>query len=173
MNKNIKLVAAIVSAFVIGFSVSNMAISDMPSKIAVVDVPQVVSSSAQVMALKTEQQAKAKELVTFLEKARKDVAATTDVKKKQSLEEKYTKELNEKRAAIDKNYSEKLSQIDNAISVQIASQAKMNGYDIVLAKGVVLYGGNDITEEVKQAVNTAEKASAAKKPAAKSKSKKR
>lgn len=158
MNKNIKLFAVVVSAFVVGFSISNMAISDMPSKIAVVDVPEVVSSSSQVMALKAEQQAKAKELVTFLEKARKDVAATTDTKKKQSLEEKYTKELNEKRAAIDKNYNEKLSQIDNAISVQIASQAKLNGYDIVLAKGVVLYGGNDITEEVKQAVNTAEKA---------------
>ena len=45
-------------------------------------------------------------------------------------------------------------------SNQIASQAKLNNYDIVLAKGVVLYGGDDITEAVKQAVNDSEKAAA-------------
>ena len=71
--------------------------SDVPSKIAVVDVQEVVNSSSQVQALKKEQQAKMKEVVSFVEKARKEVAATTDVKKKQALEEKYNKELNTKK----------------------------------------------------------------------------
>ena len=124
----------------------------MPSKIAVVDVSSVVNSSSQVQALKKEQQAKAKDLMTFIEKARKDVAATTDTKKKQALEDKYNKELNTKRAAMDKNYATKLEAIDKSISAQIANQAKTGGYDIVLAKGVVLYGGSDITEAVKKAV---------------------
>lgn len=140
------------SAFVVGAAFSNFAMSDVPSKIAVVDVPQVVNSSSQVQALKKEQQAKTKEIVAFVEKARKDVAATTDVKKKQALEDKYNKELNAKKSAMDKNYATKLTAIDTAISKQIEAQAKAGGYDIVLAKGVVLYGGSDITDAVKKAV---------------------
>lgn len=152
MNNKFKFLAVGISAFVIGLSLNNIAVSDVPSKIAVVDVSSVVNSSSQVQALKKEQQAKAKDLMTFIEKARKDVAATTDTKKKQALEDKYNKELNTKRAAMDKNYATKLEAIDKSISAQIANQAKTGGYDIVLAKGVVLYGGSDITEAVKKAV---------------------
>ena len=152
MKNEVKFLLAGVSAFVIGLSMSNFAMSDAITKIAVVDVQQVVNSSSQVQNLKKEQQAKAKEIVAFVEKARKDVAATTDVKKKQALEDKYNKELNTKKAAMDKNYTIKLEAIDKAISAQIANQAKAANYDIVLAKGVVLYGGTDITEAVKKAV---------------------
>lgn len=152
MNNKLKLLAVGVSTFVIGLSLSNFAMSDVTTKIAVVDVQSVVNSSSQVQALKKEQETKAKEIVTFIEKARKDVAATTDVKKKQTLEEKYNKELSTKRAAMDKNYATKLEAIDKAISAQISNQAKAGGYDIVLAKGVVLYGGSDITDAVKKAV---------------------
>lgn len=152
MNTKIKIFTIGVLTFAAGIAFSNFAMSDVPSKIAVVDVQQVVNSSSQVQALKKEQQAKMKEVVAFVEKARKEVAATTDVKKKQALEEKYNKELNTKKAAMDKNYSDKLTAIDSAISKQIETQAKAGGYDVVLAKGVVLYGGSDITEAVKKAV---------------------
>ncbi len=152
MNKKMKFVLVGLSTFVIGLTLGNFAMSDVPSKIAVVDVPSVVSASSQVKALKKDQEAKTKEIVAFIEKARKDVAATTDVKKKQALEDKYNKELASKKAAMDKNYATKLSAIDTAISKQIEAQAKAGGYDIVLAKGAVLYGGSDITEAVKKAV---------------------
>lgn len=152
MNNKIKILAVGLLTFASGIAFSNFAMSDVPSKIAVVDVQEVVNSSSQVQALKKEQQAKMKEVVSFVEKARKEVAATTDVKKKQALEEKYNKELNTKKTAMDKNYAEKLTAIDSTISKQIEAQAKAGGYDIVLAKGVVLYGGSDITDAVKKAV---------------------
>ena len=53
---------------------------------------------------------------------------------------------------MDKNYASKLKTIDNTISSKITEQAKTGGYDLVLAKGVVLYGGTDITDAVKKAV---------------------
>ena len=152
MNNKLKFLTVGLLTFAAGIAFSNYAMSDVPSKIAVVDVQAVVNSSSQVQALKKEQQAKTKEIVTFIEKARKDVAAVTDVKKKQALEEKYNKELSSKKTAMDKNYSDKLTVIDATISKQIENQAKLGGYDIVLAKGVVLYGGSDITEAVKKAV---------------------
>ena len=152
MNNKIKILAVGLLTFASGIAFSNFAMSDVPSKNAVVEVQEVVNSSSQVQALKKEQQAKMKEVVSFVEKARKEVAATTDVKKKQALEEKYNKELNTKKTAMDKNYADKLTAIDSTISKQIEAQAKAGGYDIVLAKGVVLYGGSDITDAVKKAV---------------------
>lgn len=154
MNNKLKFLVVGLSTFVVGLSVNNFAMSDVPPnfKIAVVDVSKVVNSSTQVAALKKEQQTKAQDLVKFVEKARKDVASTTDTKKKQALEDKYNKELKAKKEAMDKNYTTKLTAIDNSISNQISAQAKAGNYDIVLAKGVVLYGGSDITDAVIKAV---------------------
>ena len=153
MKNTTKILMGVAAAFVLGLTVNNFAMSDVATmRIAVVDVPQVVDASTKVQALKKEQQAKAKDLASFIEKARKDVAGTTDVKKKKSLEEKYTKELNTRREALEKDYAKKLAETDAAISAQIANVAKANNYDIVISKGVVLYGGADITAAVKASV---------------------
>ena len=136
----------------IGFASNNFAFSDSANKIAVIDVQQVVTASSQVKELKKDQETKAKEIQKFVKKARKEVASTTDIKKKQNLEEKYNKELQAKRDAMSKNYSEKLAEIDNSISNKINNYAKMQGYDIVISKGAVLYGGDDITEAISKTV---------------------
>jgi Skp family chaperone for outer membrane proteins len=137
------------AAFVLGVSAANFAISGPTAfNVAVVDIQKVVGSSTQVAALKREHEAKIADLNAFVEKARKDVSAQTDDKKKKELETKYNKELNEKKAAMDKHYADKLQTIDKAITKQIETQAKRDNYDIVLAKGAVLHGGTDITEAV-------------------------
>lgn len=148
--KKLGMVTLGLAAFVIGMTVNNFAMSDVPPsyRVAVVDVSKVVASSAQVKALKKEQQTKATEIVKFVEKARKDVAAVTDEKKKKALEDKYSKELLTKRDKLEKEYTTKLTAIDKNISTTIESQAKAKNYNIVLAKGVVLYGGDDITEDI-------------------------
>lgn len=53
-----------------------------------------------------------------------------------------------KRDKLEKEYTSKLTAIDANISKTIETQAKAKNYNIVLAKGVVLYGGDDITAEV-------------------------
>lgn len=151
MNK-MKFLVLGAAAFVIGMSVQQFAMSDVPSKVAIVDVQQVVASSVQVKNLKKEQQAKASEIIKYIEKARKDVASVSDEKKKKALEDKYNKELIAKRDKLEKDYAAKLSAIDKSISATIATEAKNNNYDLVLAKGVVLYGGEDITANIIKAV---------------------
>ena len=156
MNNKIKLLAVGLAAFVIGVGANNLAISDTVAtatsapvfKVAIVDVPQVVASSAQVQALKKEQQAKAEDVIKYIEKARKEVAATKDETKKKSLEEKYNKELIQKIEKIEKDYTTKLQAIDKNISTKIEETAKARNYNVVLAKGVVLYGGDDITQDI-------------------------
>lgn len=150
MNKTLGLLA--VSLLAAGCLSFNSAVVAKDFTVAVVDVPQVVTSSAQVQALKKEQQAKAEELVKFIENARKDVASITDSSKKKAAEEKYSKELQTKKEKIELEYASKLKAIDASISKQIETQAKAQGYDVVLSKGVVLYGGKDITSKIVKVV---------------------
>lgn len=121
-------------------------------KVAIVDVQKVVNKSAQVQALKKEQEAKSKEIREFIKKANDEVKAQTDQKKKQEIVKKYEKELAAKREANSKAYKAKLEAIDKTITATINNYAKTNGYDLVLVKGAVLYGGDDITEAVSKVV---------------------
>lgn len=154
MNKRVKFLAVMAAAFVIGMSVNNYAMSSVPSnfKVGIIDIQKVVGSSNQVKALKKEQQAKTQEIVKFVETARKDVASITDEKKKKTVEDKYNKELVAKKDKMEKEYASKLSAIDASISKTVQDQAKAGNYDVVLAKGVVLYGGDDLTEAVVKAL---------------------
>lgn len=131
---------------VTAFTMNTVSAADF--NVAIVDVPQLVSASSQVQALKKEQQTKAEEMVKFIEAARKDVASISDAAKKKAAEEKYNKEFQTKREKMDKEYAAKLKTLDDSISKQITEQAKLRGYDLVLSKSMVLYGGKDITAEL-------------------------
>ena len=155
MNQNAKIFALTLGAFLVGSLVNNVAISaaSLPTfKIAVVDVQKVVSTSTQVKNLKETQKTKIQDLTTFVNKAKTEVADAKDATQKKALEDKYNKELNERKTKIDKEYAESLTSIDKNISEVIASTAKAENFDVVLAKGVVLFGGEDITDKVSKAI---------------------
>jgi outer membrane protein len=154
MKNSVKFLSVALAAFVIGLTTANFAVSDVPSnfKVAVVDVQKVVASSSQVKALKDEQNKKGQEIAKFIETAKANLDKEKDPSKKKALEAKYDKEFKAKREAMAKNYETKLMAIDKDISTIIDSNARQNGYDLVLAKGVVLSGGTDITDEVAKQV---------------------
>ncbi len=141
-------------AFIMGLTAGNYAVSDVPSnfKVAVVDVQKVVASSNQVKALTKEQAAQRESLAQFVKTASDAINKETDTKKKKALEDKYNKEFKLKQENITKNYETKLLAIDKSITALINSNAKTNGYNLVLAKGIVLSGGTDITEEISKQV---------------------
>ena len=144
-NMKRKLVAA---AIVLGLSFNTA----FATQVAFVDVQKVVDSSAQVQALKKERETQMKEVVSLVEKARKEIAAESDTDKKKALDEKYTKQLNAKREKMDKEYASKLKTIEESISNIVNTQAKLKGYDMVISRGVVLYGTTDMTDDVIKAV---------------------
>lgn len=152
--RNQTLLAACAVSLIVGFAANNFVMSDVPAnfKVAKVDVQKVVTSSKMVNALKDERKNKVDELVKFAEKGRAEVAKESDPAKKKSIEEKYNKELNAKKEAIDKEYVTKLENIDKSISGQIEKKAKDSGYDLVLSKGIVLYGATDITDEISKII---------------------
>ncbi len=149
MDKHFKSVLALSIAFVIGCGFNSMANSNgAVSKIAVVDIPQVVSQSTQVKNLKAEHDKKKNEMIQFMNKAKSEVDAQTDINKKKAVAQKYEKELAAKREAAAKDYTKKLAQIDKDITAVITKQAQSMGYDMVLAKTSVIYGGDNITDTV-------------------------
>lgn len=153
MKTNLKIAAVAACTFALGFMLNNPALSDIAStRVAVVDVNKVVAGSKQVNALKVEQQNKINSLRSFVATAKQNVSKEKDATKKKALEAKYNKELQNKTAAIEKEYAQKLQAIDANISNVISVSAKAKGYNLVLAKGVVLYGGTDITADVIKSV---------------------
>ncbi len=154
MKNSLKIVLLVAFAFGLGLGINNFAMSGVPAnfKVAVVDVQKVVSSSKQVSDLKKEQTKKMDEIKAFIENAQSEIAKTPDLKKKEVLANRYDKQLSTKKTAQDKEYAKKLSDIDKNITNVIITKAKKKGYNLVLAKGVVLFGGDDLTEEIAKSV---------------------
>ena len=150
MKNNIRFLTITLLAFAIGLTAGNYALSDMPSnfKVAVVNVPKLVESSAQVKVLKEQNTRNIQELAKFSETAQNAINKEKDPTKQKALKEKYQKEFQTKRTAMTKTYETKLMEIDKSISALVESHAKAQGYNLVLAKGAVLVGGNDITDEI-------------------------
>lgn len=116
--------------------------------VAIVDLQQIVSNSAQVKQLKQEHNKKIAELDKIIVNARGEIANEKDPAKILLLEDKYMKEFNTKKEALDRDYNARLSSIEKNIKSEIAKKAQKDSYDYVFAKSVVLYGGKDITSEL-------------------------
>ena len=121
-------------------------------KIAVVDIPAVVAKSAQVQALKKEQQAKMQDLEKWLTIVQADVEKQQTQEGKEKLLKKYNAEFAKKKETLAKNYQSQLQAIDKSITETISTTAKAKGYDIVISKNIVVYGGDDITAELQKLV---------------------
>lgn len=117
-------------------------------KIAVVDLQQLVSSSSQVKQLKQEHSKKISELDKIIVNARGEISNEKDPAKVLLLEDKYMKEFNTKKEALEKDYNNRLSLIEKNIKNEITKKAQKDGYNYVFAKSVVLHGGKDITNEL-------------------------
>ena len=123
-------------------------IKNCSNKMAVVDVSAIVSKSTQVQDLRNDVATKTQELTEWIQKARDEVKAEGNKEKQEALLKKYDAEFAQKREEISKDYNEKLQAVDKEINSIIAETAEKKGYKSVIAKSVMVYGGDDITEEV-------------------------
>ena len=151
MKKQMKVLSIAALALGLGFGISNIATTAAPaSSIAVVDVAQVINNNSQVKALKEKQEKKSEALKTWVEAARADVEKQKTDAAKESLTQKYNKELQAKVDSQRKELYSESEKIDKKIGAAIAKEAQAQGYSLVLVKGAVLFGGADITEAVKK-----------------------
>ena len=148
MKKNIYIAVFVAAAFVLGYSVNNIAISDTTPKVAVIDATKIVANSSAVKALKAEQEMKVKDIQSTLEKAKAEISKETDPAKIAAIEEKYRTQINNQKIALDTEYNQKLTKIDNEIRATVVEKARNLNYDLVLPKNIVYFGGDDITDVI-------------------------
>lgn len=148
-----KLNKLIFSGLMVLFLAGNAVLAaPQPQKIAVVDLQKVVAKSSQVQSLKTLQQKKNKELITFIKNAQADINKQTDPNKKKTLAANYEKQIQQKREANAKEYTTKLKAADNNITAIISKKATEMGYTMVVPKSSVICGGDDITGTILQII---------------------
>lgn len=155
MRKKIFGTLVIVTVFALGYSINNIAVSNTNSeyRVAIVDVQKIVSNSSEITTLKAEQEKQIQNLEKTINKAREEISKEKNPDKIAQLEEKYRNEINKQKLAIDTSYSSKLTAIDNKIKTAIVEKARSMNYNIVLPKNTVLFGGDDITEQVSSIIN--------------------
>lgn len=149
MNRNnIWFIGACLLFFIAGYTMNDVAISLPKYKVAVVDVNKVMDKSSEIRSLKISQEKQAKELETLISKAQNELANITDPNKFVQLEADYKKQIEAKRNAIEDEYNKKIVQITSNIKSLISTEAKKSDYNLVLPAGMVISGGDDITENV-------------------------
>ena len=146
--ENIWFIGACALFFIGGYTMNDVAISLPRYKVAVVDINKIMEQSKDIKNLKSAQDKQLKELETLITKAQNEIINTQDQNKAIQLQANYSKEIETKRNAIDEEYSKKIVQITSNIRNLIADKAKKTDYNLVLPSGMVISGGEDITENV-------------------------
>ena len=98
--------------------------------------------------MKTEQEKQIQNMQSTINKARVEISKEKDPAKIAVLEEKYRNEINNQKLALDESYNKKLSAIDSKIKTAVVEKARSMHYNLVLPKNTVLFGGDDITDQV-------------------------
>lgn len=151
MKTKILAVVCLLVAVILGVSINNKALSSSNTgemKVGVVDLSQLITNSASVKTLKSTHEKQLNEIEKTLEQARLEISNETNPDKIAQLEEKYRKDVSDKKFQMDKSYNDKLMEIDKSIKTQVAQKAKELNYTVVLPKNMVLFGGEDITAQI-------------------------
>lgn len=150
MKNKILATLIVISAFIAGYSINSIAISNTTPeyKIAVVDIATILKNSKEINALKLEQEKQMQNMQATIDKAKAEISKEQDPAKIAQLEEKYRNEINKQKLALDTSYNNKLTAIDNKIKTAVVEKARSMNYNMVLPKNTILFGGDDITEQV-------------------------
>ena len=109
MKKKILVSTLIIGAFIAGYSINNIAVSNTnPNyRVAIVDIQRVVANSNEIKNLKIEQEKQIQKMQSTINKAREEISKEQDPQKISALEEKYRNEINSQKLALDESYTQK------------------------------------------------------------------
>ncbi len=131
-----------------GYNINDAAVSFPRYKVAVVDVSTILTSSPEIHSLKQSQDKKMEELNTLISKAQNEIVNEFDKNKALQMETNYRKEIEQKKLDMDEEYNSKITVINNKIKSMISTEAKKSNYNLVLPTGMVISGGDDITNDI-------------------------
>ena len=144
MKNNIWFIIACVLVFFVGYNINDAAVSFPRYKVAVVDVSTILTSSPEMQS----PDKKMEELNTLISKAQNEIVNESDKNKALQMETNYRKEIEQKKLDMDEEYNSKITVINNKIKSMISTEAKKSNYNLVLPTGMVISGGDDITNDI-------------------------
>ncbi|MBR5303864.1 MAG: OmpH family outer membrane protein [Candidatus Gastranaerophilales bacterium] len=149
MKKSLLTLALCSFTFGLGFGMNNIAFSNItPAKVAYVNVPKLLNASKTLKAAQETQVKETKDMLKWYDTASADIQKQTTEAGKKALIKKYEAQLTQKKKTIKETYSKKVTQVDTQLDTAITTKAKAMGYELVLRKDAVLFGGTDITAEI-------------------------
>ena len=148
MRNNIWFVIACVLVFCVGYNLNDVAISFTRYKVAVIDISEVMSKSTELQDLKRAQDKDMEDLNILISKAQNELINEQNRTKFIQKEAEYRRQIETKKKDIDKKYATKFVKINDNIKNLIVKEAKKASYNLVLPTGMVISGGEDITESV-------------------------
>ena len=149
MKKSLLTLALCSFAFGLGFGLNNVAFSNLPaSKVAYVNVPKLLSASKVLKSAEDARTKQTQDMLKWYDTASADIQKQTTKAGKEALIKKYEAQLTQKKKTIKESYAKKVNQVDTQLDTAISTKAKAMGYDIVLRKDAVLFGGTDITAQI-------------------------
>ncbi len=149
MKKTLMTLVLCSFAFGLGFGFNNVAFSNVAtSKIACVNVSKLLTVSKTLQQAEADREKQTKDMLNWYDKASADIQKQQTEAGKKTLINKYEAQLTQKKKAIKDNYAKKVNAIDKQLDTAITQKAKAMGYDLVLRKDSVLFGGVDITDQI-------------------------
>ena len=149
MKKNLLTLVLCSFAFGLGFGINNIAFSDaLPLKVAYVNVPKLLSASKTLKAAEEAKIKQTKDMLKWYDTASADIQKQKTQASKDALIKKYEAQLTQKKKTIKDAYAKKVGQVDTQLDSAISTKAKAMGYNLVLRKDSVLFGGTDITAQI-------------------------
>ena len=149
MKKSLLTLALCSFAFGLGFGANNIAFSNItPAKVAYVNVPKLLSASKTLKVAQDTQLKQTKDMLKWYDTASADIQKQKTKEGKDALIKKYEAQLTQKKKNIKDAYAKKVNQVDTQLDNAITTKAKAMGYELVLRKDAVLFGGTDITAEI-------------------------
>ena len=149
MKKNLLALVLCSFAFGLGFGLNSVAFSDVtPSNIAYVNVAKLLSSSKTLKAAEQTRTKQTQDMLKWYDSANAEIMKQQDKEARKALIKKYEAQLTQKKKSIKDAYSKKVLEVDKQLDAEITKQAKAMGYNLVLRKDSVLFGGVDITDKI-------------------------
>ena len=143
-----KLLTVSLLAMAVSFAATGAAFSAQASKYGVVEVQKVLNKSESVKALKAERTKQKETIANFIKDSNAKVAAEKDAKKKEELKKKLNNELKYMAKTYDTKYQDGLKKINDSINADIAKLAKEKNLELIMTSDSVLYGGQNITNDL-------------------------
>ena len=137
-----------IAVFIGGFCAGYFYYDQQQPKLAIVDVTQVVANSSQVQNLKAQQNMQNTEMAQWLQNVKQAIAAEKNKSKQEQLAQQYSTEFENKRNLYTQQYVAAVQNLEQNINQIISDVSRKKGYKFVINKGMILSGGDDITDDI-------------------------